>query len=55
MTFIHELNPMDHFGEISFFTSTPRSVTARTINFTECLFLKQENFIEVLKEYKDAL
>lgn len=55
LTFIHELQQMDHFGEISFFLDVPRICAAWTNTFTELLFLKRENFLEALGEYPDSL
>jgi CRP-like cAMP-binding protein len=46
----------DVFGEISFFSKKPRSVTVKAKNFTEVLYLTRENFEEVCREYpEDAI
>lgn len=34
------------FGEISFFTGQPRSVTARSRGFTELMYLDQNEFLK---------
>jgi len=52
-TFIYELKSNEYFGEISFFSGLPRTVSARTLAFTEMLFINSENFIEVCKEYSE--
>ncbi|KAL4510181.1 hypothetical protein ABPG72_010374 [Tetrahymena utriculariae] len=43
------------FGELSFFTGMPRSVSVRSKEFTTLLMIKRENFIELLQNYSSDL
>lgn len=46
-TFKH-LNKFSHFGEISFFTSLPRTASVKSYNYSEVLYLRQHEFFHIL-------
>ncbi|OMJ93410.1 hypothetical protein SteCoe_3655 [Stentor coeruleus] len=46
-TFKH-LNKFSHFGEISFFTSLPRTASVKSWNYSEVLYLRQHEFFQIL-------
>lgn len=50
---LKELTIADVFGEISFFTGLPRTVTAKSRNFSELMYLSDREFIEsIQKKFK---
>ena len=48
-TVLKELTVEDVFGEISFFTGLPRTVTAKSRNFSELMYLSDREFMETIK------
>jgi len=49
-TFITELGESEVFGQISFFSGAPRSVTVRSRGFTELMHLDQVEFLKTIHE-----
>ncbi|KAL4487100.1 hypothetical protein ABPG72_001552 [Tetrahymena utriculariae] len=39
------------FGEQSFFTGTERKISARSLDFTKLLYIRRQDFIDLLKEF----
>lgn len=55
-TFLKELKEDDYFGEIAFFDPVcPRSATARSKDFSECLVLDRTDFLEICKKNPSSL
>ena len=50
-TFIGELGFDSFLGELSFFSGLPRSLTAKSKNFTEVLSLSLSSFIELANKH----
>lgn len=48
-TILKELTVEDVFGEISFFTGLPRTVTAKSRNFSELMYLSDKEFLESIE------
>ena len=46
---LKELTVEDVFGEISFFTGLPRTVTAKSRNFSELMYLSDKEFLETIE------
>ena len=47
-TYIKDLTVQHIFGEIGFFSGSPRTVTARSRNFSEIMYLNQMDFLKTL-------
>jgi CRP-like cAMP-binding protein len=45
MTVFKDLGEDDYFGDIGFFSEVERTVSARTLDFTDVMFIKQEDFV----------
>jgi len=45
------LNKGDHFGEVAFFTEMPRTLTAKSENYSRLLILNRDKFLEVLNRF----
>ena len=48
-TVLKELTVQEVFGEISFFTGLPRTVTAKSRNFSELMYLSDKEFLESIE------
>ena len=45
------LNQGDHFGEVAFFTEMPRTLTAKSLNYSRLLILNRDKFVETLNDF----
>lgn len=45
------LNKGDHFGEVAFFTQMPRTLTAKSENYSRLLILNRDKFLEALNGF----
>lgn len=50
VTILKKLKPGDIFGELSFFTSSERSTSARSTDFTNVFMINQEDFLQILQK-----
>ena len=48
-TLLKELTVEDVFGQISFFTALPRTVTAKSRNFSELMYLSDKEFLHSIE------
>lgn len=46
---LSELSVEDVFGQISFFTGLPRTVTAKSKNFSELMYLSDKEFVGTIE------
>jgi len=45
------LEPGSHFGEIGMLYNSPRSATVEAANYTACISLSRQKYLELLKLY----
>lgn len=50
VTVLKKLKPGEIFGELSFFTSSERSTSARSTDFTNVFMINQEDFLQILQK-----
>ena len=50
-----ELGPKEHFGEVAFFTGSPRCASARTLDFLEAHTLERDDFGVILNRFPETL
>ncbi|EAR85804.2 cation channel family protein (macronuclear) [Tetrahymena thermophila SB210] len=43
----------EHFGELNFFTGFNRKITARSRDFAKLLYIRREDFLNLLKDHKE--
>ena len=54
-TYIRELKKQEYFGEIGFFSDSTRTCTVRSLDFTDVLTIKKENFLEIAADFPEAI
>lgn len=54
-TYITDLEKENCFGEIGFFTESPRTCTVKSRDFTDVLTLKRSSFLECASQFPDAI
>ena len=54
-TYITDLMKDDHMGEIGFFTDNPRSLSAKSRDFSECYIIYKKDFLELADDYISAI
>ena len=50
VTILKKLHPGEIFGELSFFTNSERTTSARSTDFTNVFMIKQQDFLEILRK-----
>ena len=55
MTIIFQLKKEKSFGEVSFFSERRRTCTARSSDYTDCLLINRDDFLQIAYEYPEAI
>ncbi|KAL4463934.1 hypothetical protein ABPG74_005871 [Tetrahymena malaccensis] len=50
---IRQYEDGEHFGELNFFTGFNRKITARSRDFAKLLYIRREDFLNLLKDHKE--
>ena len=50
-SYLKTLTKDESFGEVSFFTGKPHSISARSVDFSSIYYIKREEFILLLEEF----
>jgi CRP-like cAMP-binding protein len=54
-TYILDLIKDQYFGELGFFTDNPRTLSAKSRDFTETYVINKTSFLKIAEDYIDAI
>ena len=54
-TYILDLIKDDYFGEVGFFSDNPRTLSAKSRDFTETYVIYKKEFLKIAEDYISAI